>query len=33
MTRKPWFWFLAGWLASSVFSPSHVTAMFGKKSA
>lgn len=33
MTRKPWFWFLAGWLASMVFSPAHLMALFGKKAA
>jgi hypothetical protein len=33
MTRKPWFWFLIGWLASLAFSPTHVTAIFGRKAS
>lgn len=33
MTRKVWFWVLVGWLASLLFSPKHLTALFGAKSS
>lgn len=33
MTRKVWFWFLVGWVASLAFSPRQVLGMFSKKSA
>lgn len=32
MNKKVFLWFLAGWLLSMVFSPSHVLGMFGRKS-
>jgi hypothetical protein len=31
MTRKVWFWFLVGWLASLAFSPKSVMGMFTAK--
>ena len=30
--RNPWLWFLAGWLLSIFFSPTHLTGMFKKSS-
>ncbi len=33
MTRKVWFWFLLGWAASLLVSPTHLTSMFKSKSA
>lgn len=29
--HKMWMWFLAGWLLSLVFSPTHLTGMFKAK--
>jgi hypothetical protein len=31
MTRKVWFWFLVGWLASMAFGPRQLLGMFGSK--
>lgn len=31
MHNKIWLWFLAGWLLSLVFSPTHVVGMFKAK--
>lgn len=31
MTKSLWFWVLVGWLASLVFSPTHVLGMFKSK--
>jgi hypothetical protein len=31
MRKKVWLWFLAGWLLSLLFSPSHVLSMFKSK--
>jgi hypothetical protein len=31
MRKKVWLWFLAGWLLSLLFSPSHVVGMFKSK--
>lgn len=33
MTKSIWFWLVVGWLASLVYSPSHVVGMFKGKSA
>lgn len=33
MKSKVWLWFLAGWLLSLVFSPSHLTGMFKAKAS
>lgn len=32
MHKKPWFWFLAGWLLALVISPQHITGMLKSKS-
>lgn len=31
MPKRVWLWFLAGWLVSLVFSPTHVMGMFKAK--
>ena len=33
MMRKPWVWFLAGWLIAMVFSPTHLIGMFKAKAS